>query len=153
QTPTIASLMGFRWFLRSGHLWNDTKMRRFLPSDVIAERQSRLEQGWAITNSTGRDSPDVLQEMSEAAGRIVEAGGMVAMGSHGDVPGAGAHYELWALAAGGMPLYDVLRCGTIWSATAIGHAADLGSIEVGKLADLLVLDENPLQDIRNTATI
>jgi imidazolonepropionase-like amidohydrolase len=52
-----------------------------------------------------------------------------------------------------MPLHDVLRVGTIFGAEAIGVDKDLGSLEPGKLADLQVLDKNPLDDIRNTNTI
>ena len=55
--------------------------------------------------------------------------------------------------SGGMTNYEVLREATLHGEEAIGYAQDLGSIEVGKLADLIVLVENPLEDIRNTNTI
>jgi imidazolonepropionase-like amidohydrolase len=60
---------------------------------------------------------------------------------------------MWSLAKGGMTPFDVLRCATIFGAEAIGLQRDLGTLEAGKLADLLVLDANPLQDIRNTNTV
>jgi imidazolonepropionase-like amidohydrolase len=60
---------------------------------------------------------------------------------------------MWAMASGGMTNFEILRAATLHGAEAVGYAQDLGSIEVGKLADLVVLAENPLDDIRNTNTI
>lgn len=75
------------------------------------------------------------------------------MSSHGDVGGYSFHYEMWLHALGGMTNYQILRSATITGATSIGHEGDLGSLEVGKLADLQVLDGNPLEDIHNTLTV
>jgi len=79
-------------------------------------------------------------------------GVLVALGGHGEVPGASSHFDLW-LHALGLPPMDVLRIGTIETARYLGVDQDVGSIKVGKLADLIVLDANPLEDIRNTAKI
>jgi imidazolonepropionase-like amidohydrolase len=67
--------------------------------------------------------------------------------------GLGTHWELWALASGGLTPLEVIRIGTIFGAEAIGLGKDLGSLEPGKLADLILLDKNPLEDIRNTEAI
>jgi hypothetical protein len=77
----------------------------------------------------------------------------VGLGGHGQMDGLGDHWELWAMSAGGMKPHDVLRVATIFGAEAIGFGQDLGSVEPGKLADLIVLDANPLDDIHNTASI
>ena len=57
------------------------------------------------------------------------------------------------LQSGGMSNHDALRCATILGAESIGLQQDLGSIEAGKLADILVLDANPLDNIRNSNTV
>jgi imidazolonepropionase-like amidohydrolase len=67
--------------------------------------------------------------------------------------GLGAHWELWMLQQGGMTSLEAIRCATINGARALGLDRELGSIEKGKLADLLVLDRNPLENIRNTEAI
>jgi len=84
---------------------------------------------------------------------VVRAGGKISVGSHGQLPGLGYHWEMWALASGGMSNLEVLRSATLRGAEAMGLAQDLGSLEVGKLADLVVLAKDPLEDIHNTNTI
>ena len=82
-----------------------------------------------------------------------KSGGRVSIGSHGNFDGIGFHLEMWAHVRGGMDPHSVLRAATLTGAQAAGVQADLGSIEVGKVADLIVLDKNPLEDIRNTLTV
>ena len=75
------------------------------------------------------------------------------IGSHGQLQGLGMHWEMWMMATGGMTNMQVLQAATMSGAWAIGMEKDLGSLEAGKMADLLVLDANPLDDIHNTNTI
>jgi Tol biopolymer transport system component len=90
---------------------------------------------------------------AEGAAAIQRAGGLVAVGSHGNYPGVGYHWELQAYAAGGMTPREVLTAATIGSAETIGRLGELGSLEPGKLADLLVLSKDPLADVHNLLAI
>ncbi|HMA42561.1 MAG TPA: amidohydrolase family protein [Gemmatimonadales bacterium] len=127
----------------NGH--DDPKMRRFVPHEVLDERFQRRE--WF------RDDQYVFTRIAASAAGVLRAGGNVGMGCHGEMDGIGCHWELWAFATGGLSPLEVLRIGTIDGAKALGLDTDLGSLEPGKYADLIVLDANPLEDIHNTNTI
>jgi len=97
-------------------------------------------------------SPNFVYPASiEAA--IFKQGGHIGLGAHGNDPGIGSHWELWALQMGGLTNLEALKVATISGAEALGLQKDLGSLEPGKIADLIVLDKNPLDDIHNTLSI
>lgn len=131
-------------FRRHGPLWNETKMRRFVPPSA----RSSL-----FLFPSGHPDPTSLRRIVSGSASIAAKGGRIGIGSHGNIPGIGVHYELWLHSFGGMTSHDILRSATVVGATAIGHGNDFGALEAGKLADLQVLDRNPLADIHNTTSI
>jgi imidazolonepropionase-like amidohydrolase len=149
-TPNLMVLYGGPWtenyWYEHYDIHSDPKVRRYMPHDEVDRRALRRGQWF-------RDDQYVFAQMAEQAKKIMDAGGNVALGAHGQMPGLGTHWELWSLAAGGIEPIDVIRIGTISSANGIGLGGELGSLEVGKLADLQVLSRNPLDDIRNTTSV
>ena len=91
---------------------------------------------------------------AKVAGVTICAGtdGMMPFGSHDSLPGLHGEMELLVTRAGFTPL-EAITAATLNSALAIGAASTLGSIVPGKMADLVVLDANPVSDIRNTKRI
>jgi Tol biopolymer transport system component len=92
-------------------------------------------------------------DQSKIDAKIKKAGGRIILGSHGEDQGVGVHYELWALQMGGLSNLEALQTATVTAAEGLGMEKDLGSIAVGKIADLIVLDKNPLEDIHNSVTV
>jgi imidazolonepropionase-like amidohydrolase len=87
------------------------------------------------------------------AKRLADKGVLVSIGAHGQQPGIAPHWELWSFVRGGMSPLQALQTGTIIPARSLGMAKDIGSLEAGKLADLIVLDANPLENIRNSEKV
>ena len=92
-------------------------------------------------------------ELAKTVKDVVRAGGKAQLGAHGQLQGLGAHWEIWMFVQGGMTPLQALRAATLNGARYLGMDRDLGSLEPGKLADLVVLDKNPLADIRNSESI
>ena len=69
------------------------------------------------------------------------------------VPGASLHHELELLVEAGIPPPEVIKIATRNGAQALGIERDVGTVESGKQADMIVLSENPLDDISNTKKI
>jgi imidazolonepropionase-like amidohydrolase len=87
------------------------------------------------------------------ARKLADRGISVSIGAHGQQEGLAAHWEMWSFARGGWTPLQALQSATVNPARTLGMTRDLGSLEVGKLADLVVLDANPLDNIRNTEKV
>lgn len=149
-TPTLLVSYGGPWaenyYYSRENPHDDPKLRRFTPHDQVDRRTRRRGQWFS-------DNEHVFKRHAQFVKELVEAGGRVGVGSHGQLQGLGYHWELWALSSADMDPHNSLRIATLFGAEAIGLDQDLGSIEVGKLADLVILNANPLDDIRNTNSI
>lgn len=133
------------YFYGKGGVAEDKKLLRFVPRTEVAPHdalRSVRPEGDYYFKHLARSSTDVLR-----------AGGRLALGAHGNLEGLGVHWEMWAMADGGLTPLETLRAATIGSAEAMGLQHEIGSIEAGKLADLAILGTNPLEDIRNTNSV
>lgn len=136
---------GQDFFIVRDHPRDDAKLNRFAPRFVVDVKTQ--QRTWREL------SQYLFPRIASGAAQIARAGGVVAMGSHGEMPGPAFHWEMEAHVMGGMTPLEALRAGTLGSAQAIGRGSEFGSLEAGKYADLVILDGDPLAKISNTLAI
>ncbi|TVQ60475.1 MAG: amidohydrolase, partial [Phycisphaerales bacterium] len=149
NTPTLVvcfgGMSGENYWYQHDDVYADERLLRFVPRSIVDPRARRRTM-----------APEEEYNHIRAAAvckALQDAGVTIHVGAHGQMAGLAAHWEMWMFAQGGMSPMQVIRAATIDGARYIGMDKDIGSIEVGKLADLLVLDKCPLEDIRNSRHI
>ncbi len=148
-TPTLivgyGGLDGEHYWYQHMNVWEQNPLQAFVPHFVLDPRSRRRPM-----------APDEDYNILRSAGivkSLVDARAHAQLGAHGQLAGMGAHWELWLIAQSGITNMQALRCATLDGARYLGFDGDIGSIEPGKLADMIVMEKNPLDDIHNTNSI
>ena len=148
NTPTLvvnyAGVSGEYYWYQHTNVWEKDRLLTFMPRSVVDARarhrtmipEEEYENGHMLT--------------SRSLKKLQDAGVNINLGAHGQLQGLGAHWELWMLEQGGMSNHQALKCATINGAVYLGMDHQIGSLKPGKVADLIVLDQNPLENIQNS---
>ncbi len=151
NTPTLivtyGALNGENYWYQHTNVWEKERLLRFTPRAVIDSRSRHRTMAPEEEYENGH----IL--VSKSLKKLTDAGVTINMGAHGQIQGIGAHWETWMMAQGGMTNLEALKTATINPATALGLDKWIGSLQPGKLADLIIMDKNPLDNIQNTESI
>lgn len=144
QIVNYGSVSGEYYWYQHTNVWEKDRLLRFTPRSVIDTR-SRYR---TMLPEEEYENGHIL--VSKSLKKLADAGVIINIGAHGQLQGMGVHWEIWMMQQGGMTNHQVLKAATINPAFSLGLDKWIGSLEAGKLADLIVLDKNPLENIRNT---
>lgn len=148
-TPTLivgyGGLDGEHYWYARTDVWKHPILSRYVPRSVLEPR--------SVRRLTAPEEDFNVFNVARTATELQRAGVPVNLGAHGQREGLGAHWEMWTLARGGMTPLEVIRASTLNGARYLGMDKDIGSLEVGKLADLVILNGDVLKDIRQSDQI
>ncbi|MFT4667275.1 MAG: imidazolonepropionase-like amidohydrolase/Tol biopolymer transport system component [Polaribacter sp.] len=148
NTPTLivnyGGVNGEYYWYQNTNVWEKKRLLDFTPRPIV---DSRSRHRMMIPDEEYQNGHILV---SQSCKKLQDAGVNINLGSHGQLQGLGAHWELWMLQQGGMTNMEALRAATMNGATYLGMDKEIGSLKKGKLADLIVLDANPLENIRNS---
>jgi imidazolonepropionase-like amidohydrolase len=142
---SYGGMSGEFYFYQTTNVWENQRMQHFWPRAALDARSRRRQMA--------AEDDYFFVEVSKAGKKLNDRGVIVSSGAHGQIHGLGQHWETWMMQMGGMTNHEALRASTLNGAKALGLDAEIGSLAAGKLADLVVLDANPLENIRNTTSV
>jgi Tol biopolymer transport system component/imidazolonepropionase-like amidohydrolase len=154
-TPTIG-ISGGAFALqlaRDPSVIQDPRFRTLFPASVIADMERMMK---SALPPAGLDALAAqLKPMGDLVRRVVKGGGVVIAGTDSPIfpYSVSYHAELEIFQGAGLTPFEVMQTATIRAAEALGEGANLGSVEAGKLADLVIVTGNPLEDIKNARRV
>jgi cytosine/adenosine deaminase-related metal-dependent hydrolase len=137
--------MGEEYFYDRTNVWENERLLRYAPKSAVYPR--------AIRRPKAPDSEYNHVFVARGAKALRDVGVRVNIGAHGQREGLAAHWEIWSMVQGGFSPWEALRGATIDGAASLGMDHAIGTIEAGKLADITVVDGNPLEDISRSEYI
>lgn len=150
-TPTLVvnygSVSGEYYWYQNTNVWESERLLNFTPRSIVDSRSRHRTMIPQEEYEIGH-----IQSATKAA-ELLREGVTVNIGGHGQVQGLAAHWEMWMFHQGGMTNLEAIRSATINPANYIGVGDHVGSLEPGKLADILVIDGNPLENLRDSENI
>jgi len=151
NTPTLivnyGAVTGEYYWYQNTEVWKNEKLLKYIPRPIIDSRSRHR----VMVPDEEYQNGHILT--SRSCKKLADSGVNINLGAHGQLQGLGAHWELWMLSQGGMSNYQALKCATVNGAALLGMEKQLGTLQVGKLADMIVIDGNPMEDIRKSENV
>src|SRR5579862_522783 len=149
ETPTLivnyGGPFGEDYWYEYSEVHDNAKLNHFTPHRIIDQKTKRRPEWF-------RKDEYEFPKLAAQVTKLERAGGLVGVGSHGQLQGLGYHWEMWMLGSGMTPM-EVLKCATVNGSHIVGRPDEIGTLEPGKLADLVIFDKSPLDDIHNSNSI